>query len=170
MSTPFLGQINIFSFEFAPKGWAMANGQLLPINQNQALFSLLGTYYGGDGRTTFALPNLQSRVAMHQGNGHVQGEVGGTEAVSLTTSEIPLHSHAVKCNGNAADQASPSGMFWAADGAGNLPYSTSGGSAMAGGAIGVQTPAGGSQPHNNVAPILVLSFCIALSGIFPSRN
>jgi microcystin-dependent protein len=167
MGTPFLGQINIFSFEFAPKGWAMADGQLLPINQNQALFSLVGTFYGGDGRTTFALPDLRSRVAMHQGNGYVQGENGGLESLSLTPAEMPAHTHTVNCNGNAADQASPSGMFWAADGVGNLPYSTSGGSAMAGGAV---VPAGGSQPHNNVAPITVLNFCIALQGIFPSRN
>ena len=167
MSEPFLSQISIFSFAFAPRGWALANGQLLPINQNQALFSLLGTTYGGDGRTTFQLPNLQGRVAMHMGSGFSLGQVGGTESVTLITSELPSHTHAANSNKNAGGAASPSGAVWAADGNGNLPYSSVGGSSMASGAVGFT---GGSQPHNNLAPYETLSFCIALQGIFPSQN
>jgi microcystin-dependent protein len=167
VSEPFLAQISIFSFNFAPKGWALANGQLLPINQNQALFALMGTFYGGNGTSTFGLPNLQGRVAMHAGNGHVIGEIGGAETVALTTAELPAHTHGVNCNKNAGNQASPSGRLWAADGAGNLPYSTTGNTAMAGGSV---KPAGGTQAHSNVAPFTVLNFCIALQGIFPSRT
>jgi microcystin-dependent protein len=167
VSEPFVGQISSFAFSFAPKGWASANGQILPINQNQALFALLGTQYGGDGIRTFALPNLQGRVAVHNGGAFVIGETGGAEFVTLTTSQLPAHSHTVNCNKNAGTQASPGGNLWAADGAGNAPYSNGGGTALAGGAI---APVGGSQAHNNVAPLLVVNFCIALVGIFPSRN
>ena len=167
MSEPFVGQISSFAFSFAPKGWAAANGQLLPINQNQALFALLGTQYGGNGIQTFALPNLQGRVAVHNSGTFVIGETGGAESVTLTTSQLPAHSHTVNCNKNAGTQASPGGNLWAADGAGNAPYSSGGSTALAGGAI---APVGGSQPHNNVAPLLAVNFCIALVGIFPSRN
>jgi microcystin-dependent protein len=169
MSEPFIGQIAIFSFGFPPKGWALANGQLLPIRQNTALFALLGTFYGGDGVTTFKLPDLRGRVPMYVGNGHVQGESDGLEAVTLTTPELPAHSHAVSCNKNAGTQASPSGTVWAADGAGNFPYSNGEASAMAAGTVG-PSPAAGGQPHENRAPFAVVNFCIALSGIFPSRN
>lgn len=167
MSEPFLGQISSFAFAFPPRGWAQANGQLLAINQNQALFSLLGTQYGGNGTQTFALPNLQGRVAVHNGSAFAIGQTGGVESVTLTTSQLPAHAHTVNCNKNAGTQATPSGALWAADGAGNAPYSSGGGTALAGGAI---APVGGSQPHNNVSPMLVINFCIALVGIFPSRN
>jgi microcystin-dependent protein len=167
MSTPFLGQISIFSFGFAPKGWAFANGQTLPINQNQALFSLLGTNYGGDGITTFKLPNLQASVPVHQGDGFVIGQSGGSASVTLTAAQLPAHTHAAGCSTNAGTVASPSGAVWAADGAGNLPYSSTGGASMAAAAI---TNAGGGQPHDNTAPTLIINFCIALQGIFPSRS
>lgn len=167
MSEPFLSQISIFAFNFPPKGWAFANGQTLPINQNQALFALMGTTYGGDGRTTFQLPNLQGRIPVHMGAGNTIGEVNGTETVTVTTAEMPAHSHAANCSKSAAGLASASGAVWAADGDGNLPYSTAGGSSMAGGTIGFT---GGGQAHNNLAPFSVLNFCVALAGIFPSRN
>jgi microcystin-dependent protein len=167
MSEPFLAQISIFSFAFPPKGWALCNGQLLPINQNQALFSLLGTTYGGDGRVNFGLPNLQGRVPMHQGNGFVQGQSAGEQNHTLSISEMPTHSHPANCSNGAATLLVPSGEFWAADNAGNLPYSTTGGATMAPGSI---TPTGGNQPHNNMAPYSTLNFCIALQGIFPTRT
>jgi microcystin-dependent protein len=167
MSTPFLGQITLFSFDFAPKGWALANGQLLPINQNQALFSLLGTFYGGNGTTNFQLPNLQGRVPIHQGSGYAIGQSSGTENVTLLTSELPSHTHAATCSHNAGTLGSPSGAVWAADGDGNLPYSTTAGATMAPAAI---SAIGGGQPHDNLAPFSVLNFCIALTGIFPSRS
>jgi microcystin-dependent protein len=169
MSEPFLAQISIFSFAFPPKGWAFANGQTLPINQNQALFSLMGTTYGGNGTTTFQLPNLQASVPIHQGSGFVIGQAGGTRAVTLTTSQLPAHTHAASCSKDAGTLASPGGssVLWAADGNGNLPYSTGGGAAMAPAAI---SSIGGGEPHENEAPYLVLNFCIALQGIFPSRS
>lgn len=167
MSTPFLSEIKIFSFNFPPKGWALANGQTLPINQNQALFSLMGTTYGGDGVTNFKLPNLQGSVPIDQGSSYIIGQSGGSAAVTLLTSELPSHTHPASCNPNPGTLASPNGALWAADGAGNLPYSPGGGAVMAATAIG---NAGGGQPHENEAPYLVLNFCIALTGIFPSRN
>jgi microcystin-dependent protein len=166
MSTPFLGQISIFSFNFAPNGWALCNGQLMPINQNQALFSLLGTFYGGDGRTTFALPNLQGNVAMSFGNGYTQGQVGGESAHTLLTNEIPAHSHPVNY-GAAATSLTPSVELWAADPNGNVTFASSPSETLAPQAIG---PNSGGLPHSNMQPYLVLNFCIALQGIFPSRN
>jgi microcystin-dependent protein len=145
----------------------LANGQLLAINQNQALFSLLGTTYGGDGVRTFSLPNLQANVPVHMGDGFTLGQVGGQENVTLTTAQLPAHTHAANCNSIAGTAFSPAGEFWAADGDGNLPYSTTGGATMAGTAIGAT---GGGQPHNNAAPSLTLNFCIALQGIFPSQS
>jgi len=167
MSTPFLSEIKIFSFSFPPKGWALANGQTLPINQNQALFSLMGTTYGGDGVTNFKLPNLQGSVPIHQGSSFVAGQSGGSAEVTLLTSQLPSHTHAVGCDANPGTLASPNGALWASDGAGNLPYSTGGGAVMAATAIG---NSGDGHPHENEAPYLVLNFCIALTGIFPSRN
>jgi microcystin-dependent protein len=167
MSTPFLSEIRVFSFGFAPKGWALCNGQLLPINQNQALFSLLGTNYGGDGRVNFGLPNLQGRIPMHMGNSHPLGELDGSENVTLTTSEIPGHSHPAMCSNVPGAKPDASASVWAPDNNGNAPYSSVGDTTMAPGAIG---PSGGGQPHPNLAPYAVLNFCIALQGIFPSQN
>jgi microcystin-dependent protein len=170
MSDQFLGQIAIFSFNYPPKGWAFCNGQILPINQNQALFSLLGTTYGGDGRTTFALPNLQGKVAMSFGQGvgqnHVIGEVGGEQNHTLIIGEMAPHSHPAHY-GAAATSLTPGGNLWAADPTGNVTFATSGSETLAPQAIG---NSGGNQSHPNLEPFLVLSFCIALVGIFPSRN
>jgi microcystin-dependent protein len=165
MSTPFLAEIRIMSFNFPPKGWAFCNGQLLPINQNQALFSLLGTTYGGDGQTTFALPNLQGRVPIDVGNGFVLGEISGEETHTLIQSEMPAHTHTVVASSNAADQGSPQNNYWANES--SNAYTASPDSAMSPSAV---TNVGGSQPHENRSPYLVLSFCIALQGIFPSQN
>ncbi len=165
MSTPFLGEIKIFSFSFAPKGWAMCNGQLLPISQNQALFAILGTTYGGDGQTNFALPNLQGRVPVHVGNGVVLGERGGEQAHTLNISELPAHTHAPVGSSSSASSASPAGDLWASLTSGS--YSSNPNTAMNPASI---LSAGGSQPHDNMSPYLALNFCIALQGIFPSQN
>jgi microcystin-dependent protein len=167
MAEPFLSEVRIFSFGFAPKGWALCNGQLLPINQNQALFSLLGTTYGGDARQTFGLPNLQARIPMHTGNGHILGERSGEENHTLVLSEMPTHSHPANCSSALGTQPSPGNTVWAKDNNGNAPYSTSGGTTMKSDAI---STVGGSQPHYNLAPFLTLNFCIALQGIFPSQT
>jgi microcystin-dependent protein len=170
MSSPFISEIRIFSFNFPPKGWAFCNGQTLPINQNQALFSLLGTTYGGNGVTTFMLPNLQGATPIHQGRGFVLGQSGGEVNHTLISNEMPAHSHSVFGSSTAANAASPAGNLWAA---GNtaydaLPPASPGTSvAMAPAAVNF---AGGSQPHANLQPVSVLSLCIALSGIYPSRN
>ncbi len=170
MSTPFLSEIRIMSFNFAPKGWAMCNGQLLPINTNQALFSLLGTTYGGDGRTTFALPNLQGRTAMHTGQGFTQGQRAGEEQHTLIMSEMAAHTH-------LANADPKSGNATSANPANNLPSNplaiqmySSGSSNMVPMYAQMVTPVGGSQPHENRQPYLALNFCIALQGIFPTRN
>lgn len=170
MSDPYLSEIRIFSFAFAPQGWARCDGQLLPINQNQALFSLLGTNYGGNGQTNFALPDLRSRTPLHTGNSHTLGERGGEAAHTLSISELPLHFHGapnavVDANANA-DQGDPAGNLWANSGKSN--YTTDApNSTMAPNAI---ANVGGSQAHENRSPYLVLNFCIALQGIFPSHN
>lgn len=154
------------SFEFAPKGWALCNGQLLPINQNQALFSLLGTTYGGNGQTTFALPNLRGRLPIHVGSGHTLGEAGGATAVTITQQEMPQHIHFAVASKTAAETNVPSNT--ALLGAVNNVYGPAGNLvAMAAGEI---TSIGGSQPHTNMMPYLALNFCIALQGIFPSPN
>ena len=165
MSTPFLAEIRIFSFGFAPKGWALCNGQLLPINQNQALFSLLGTTYGGDGRVNFALPNLQGRVPFHVGDGLTLGESSGETAHTLAISEMPAHTHTPVGSSNNAGAASPAGNLWASLSGGG--YSPTANTAMNPASI---LPTGGSQAHDNMSPYLVLNFCIALQGIFPSQN
>jgi microcystin-dependent protein len=165
MSEPFLGEIKVISWNFPPKGWAFCNGQLLPINQNQALFSLLGVTFGGDGRQTFALPNLQGRVPIHAGNGFSLGEVGGEATHTLSVSELPTHTHLVTTGANPADQLSPAGNYVASSArAGFAPH--------ANGLLapGLVSTVGGSQPHENESPYLVLNFVIALQGIFPSRN
>jgi microcystin-dependent protein len=176
MSQPFLGQICIFGFTFAPRGWALCNGQILSISQNTALFSLLGTIYGGNGQTTFALPNLQSRVPLHYGTGpglstYDIGQLAGTETVTLTVSEIPAHIHAGAVKASTAESgldSQPTSKYPAAGVSSGL-YASSSDTQMA--ADSVQTAiAGGSQPHSNLQPYLAVNFCIALQGIFPSRN
>jgi microcystin-dependent protein len=165
VSEPFLGEIKIISWNFPPKGWAFCNGQLLPINQNGALFSVLGTTYGGDGRTTFGLPNLQGRTAIHVGGGHVVGEMGGETAHTLNIAELPTHIHTVVGTSTAGDSPIPTGNYL---GAADNMY------AAAANLTSIQpntvAPVGGSQAHNNMQPYLVLNFCIALQGIFPSQN
>jgi microcystin-dependent protein len=165
MSTPFLGEVKVISFGFPPKGWAFCNGQLLPINQNQPLFSILGTTYGGDGRTTFALPNLQGRLPVHVGNGFTLGERGGEVAHTLINSELPTHNHPGQGN-TTQNGTSPSGTVWA-PAQGTLQYFPTPNVTMNPSAI---STVGGNQPHNNEAPYLVLNFIIALQGIFPSQN
>jgi microcystin-dependent protein len=165
MGEPFLAEIRIISFNFAPKGWALCNGQLLPINQNQALFSLLGTNYGGNGTTNFALPNLQGRVPFHFGGGFSLGQTGGEATHTLTTPELPAHNHLAMASSSNADQVNPSGNFWAKGAA--SAYSAASNDAMSPASL---ANAGGSQPHENMSPFLVLNFVIALQGIFPSRN
>jgi microcystin-dependent protein len=174
MSEPFLGEIRMFAFNFAPKGWAQCNGQLLPINQNTALFALLGTTYGGDGQTTFALPNLQSRVPIHQGQGgglssYIMGEPTGVETVALTASQMPVHTHLVQCNTGGGNQASPSGNLPAVESTGtSLDYSNTAANATMNATMNQN--AGGGVPHTNIQPVLCVNFCIAMSGIFPSRS
>lgn len=155
------------SFGFAPKGWALCNGQLLPINQNQALFSLLGTTYGGDGRVNFGLPNLQGNVPIHMGSGFTLGEKGGEQAHTLSISEIPTHVHTAVAAGAVGAVPTPAGAFLGQDG--KKPYSPPDNNLVALNAASLAT-AGGSQAHLNMQPFLVLSFCIALQGIFPSQT
>jgi microcystin-dependent protein len=165
MAEPFLSEIRIMSFVFAPKGWALCNGQLLPINQNQALFSLLGTTYGGNGQTNFALPNLQGNVPIHMGSGFTRGEKGGEQAHTLSIAELPTHVHfanATNANGSAAV---PGGAVL---GAVNNAYSQPANLTSINPAT--ISNAGGSQAHLNMQPFLTLSFCIALQGIFPSQT
>jgi microcystin-dependent protein len=165
LAEPFLSEIRVMSFNFAPKGWAMCNGQLLPINQNQPLFSLLGTTFGGDGRVNFALPNLQGKVPIHVGSGHTLGETGGEQNHTLVIGEIPQHIHFVQglsSNGNTQAitgnlLASVAGLYGPPTSLTTLDPSTVG-------------PTGGSQAHVNMEPFLTLTFCIALQGIFPSPN
>jgi microcystin-dependent protein len=163
MGVPFLGELKLMSFNFPPKGWAACSGQLLPINQNQALFSLLGTMYGGNGQTTFALPDLRGRVPIHVGDGWVQGQLTGQEAHTLTLSELPAHNHLVKGRTGAGDQASPGTLAGASNAYGPPDDLTT----LHPGSI---TTVGGSQAHDNMSPYLAVQWCIALQGVFPSRN
>jgi microcystin-dependent protein len=167
MSDPFLGEIRIMSFNYAPRGWAFCNGQVLPINQNQALFSLFGTMYGGNGQTTFALPNLQGRAPIHVGSGFVQGQSAGEQSHTLTITELPSHGHTAQGTTSNADQPSPTGNLL---GAANNMYA----SANAGNLTPLEptsiSDVGGGQPHPNMQPYLTLSFCVALVGIFPSQS
>jgi microcystin-dependent protein len=164
---PFLGEIRVVSFLFAPKGWALCNGQILPINQNQALFALLGTTYGGDGRTTFALPNLQGRAPMHLSGEHVLGESGGEVTHTLSLAELPVHTHSAVARVAVADSPSPTGRAWASQPATQSYGPASSLVALAPDAL---ANAGAGQAHSNLQPYLVLNFVIALQGIFPSRN
>ena len=172
MADPFVAEIRIFPFNFAPKGWAWCNGQLLPISQNTALFSLLGTTYGGDGKSTFALPDLQGRAPMHPGQGpglslHDLGETGGSDTVTLLESEIPVHSHGTRVSAGDGISQQPSGELLAG-GVGLAQYAPPG--ALTSLHPNVITPAGGDQPHNNLQPYLTFYFNIALQGVFPPRT
>jgi microcystin-dependent protein len=166
MAEPYLSEIRMMSFVFAPKGWALCNGQLLPINQNQALFSLLGTTYGGDGRVNFALPDLRGRTPIHVGGGHTLGERAGEQTHTLSVAEIPTHTHAVLASQDLATSVVPGGRVLATGGANMFRDATSP-TAMHTGTVATT---GGSQAHLNMPPFLTLSFAIALQGIFPSAN
>lgn len=167
MAEPFLGEIRIMSFNFAPRNWAMCNGQLLPINQNQALFALLGTMYGGNGQTTFALPDLRGHTPIHFGAGHTQGEKAGEQAHTLTQAEMPTHAHIAQGSSASASAVIPNNTLVLAQPTFEIYRAPSSLGAMAPGTVG---NIGGSQPHQNMQPFLTLTFCIALIGIFPSRN
>jgi microcystin-dependent protein len=170
---PFLGQITLVGFTFAPVGWAFCNGQLLAIDQNPALFQLIGTIYGGDGQTTFALPDLRSRIPLHQGQGngtsnYTIGQIGGSENMTLTSGQVPSHTHQAQCFTGGSNSGSPVNALWA-QASNDQPFKsgTPGAANMAPGAIG---PAGGNQPHANLMAYQALNYIIALQGIFPSQN
>jgi len=172
MADPFVAEIRIFPFNFTPSGWARCEGQLLPLSQNTALFSLLGTTYGGNGESTFALPDLRGRAPMHPGQGpglspHELGETGGSETVTLLESEIPVHAHAMTASQQQGIDQAPAGSKLAA-GVGIGSFATPG--SMVALASAAAAPAGGDQPHNNLMPYLTLSFCIALQGVYPPRT
>ena len=171
---PFVAEIRMFPFNFAPKGWAWCDGQLLPLSQNTALFSLLGTTYGGNGKSNFALPDLQGRAPMHPGQGpglslHDLGETSGSATVSLLESEIPSHSHGLRAATTTADRSAPGNHLLAAS-VGNTGYQSATSSNLMQMADTALAPAGGDQPHNNLQPYLVVYFCIALQGVFPPRT
>jgi microcystin-dependent protein len=166
MAEPFLAEIRIIGFGFAPQGWARCDGQILPINQNQSLFSLLGTTYGGDGRTTFALPDLRGRTPMHKGGGLALGQMGGQEGVALTQAEIPSHDHPMRASSQAANTAEATGAALAQS-AENAYVGSSASASLSADSVG---NTGGGQPHNNMQPFLTLYFIIALTGTYPPRN
>jgi microcystin-dependent protein len=171
---PFVAEIRIFPFNFAPRGWAWCDGQLLPLSQNTALFSLLGTTYGGNGKSNFALPDLQGRAPMHPGQGpglslHDLGETGGSETVTLLESEIPAHSHALRATNDAGDLVAPGPTRSLSGSTGGQLYASASNPLVAM-APEVLAPAGGDQPHNNLQPYLTFYFCIALQGVFPPRG
>lgn len=175
MSDQFVAEIRIFGFNFAPRGWAICSGQILPISQNTALFSLVGTQYGGNGTSNFALPNLQGAAALDQGSGpgltqRTVGDVGGEANVTLSLRQLPQHTHSAQCVANNTTKPTygPGNALWSSDAAGDNEYNTGAGNvAMNTAAI---APTGGGQPHNNLQPYLALNFCIALQGIFPPRS
>ena len=166
MSEPFLSEIKIVSFNFPPKGWALCNGQLLPINQNQALFALLGTTYGGNGQTNFALPNLRGRVPISFNNGHSLGEAAGSTSVTINIQQLPQHFHTFNVTNNAASATAPDNTVVMSKAPSNM-YGPAGNLVAMAQTV---SSVGGSQPHNNMMPYLVLNFIIALQGIFPSQN
>ena len=168
MGTPFVGEIRMFAGNFAPVGWMFCEGQLIPISENEVLFQLIGTTYGGDGQSTFALPDLRGRFPLHQGNSFIEGQQGGAENVNVTINNLPSHTHAAKASGGG-NIVSPNNAFWSTDPGGNTAAYTS---AVAGGmspnAIG--SSSGGDAPHPNRQPFLAVSFIISLFGIFPTQN
>jgi len=174
MSQPYVGEIRMFGASFAPAGWAFCNGQLLPISENETLFQLIGTTYGGDGQSTFALPNLQSRVPVHMGQGpgisnnYQLAETGGSESVTLTTQQTPIHTHPALCSSVGGNSSDPAGGIWAFSDLNQ--YSTAAPDVGMGTPAIQTTPQGGSQPHDNMIPYLVISYIISLFGIFPSPN
>jgi microcystin-dependent protein len=166
MGQPYVGEIRLVGFNFAPQGWMLCNGALLPISQYETLFNLIGTTYGGDGQSTFALPDLQGRIPVHQGSGFVIGQISGTETVTLTVNQIPVHSHAPLAAATGGTSDSPAGNVWANwTGSQYSDQGTTG--QMNSGALGL---AGGSQPHDNMMPFLTINFIISLFGIFPSQT
>jgi microcystin-dependent protein len=167
MSSPFIGEIRLFAGNFAPAGWAFCNGALIPISENDALFNLIGTTYGGDGQNTFALPDLQSRIPVHAGPGFALGQSGGVESVTLTTSQIPAHSHVPQCQSGTGNLPDPTGGVWAQPSTGTDYSDAAPGLIMDPAAIG---SAGGSQPHDNMVPFLVINFILSLFGVFPSQT
>jgi microcystin-dependent protein len=167
MSSPFIGEIRMFAGNFAPAGWAFCDGSLIPISENDALFNLIGTTYGGDGQTTFALPDLRSRVPIHVGPGFALAQSGGVETVTLTTSQIPAHSHVPLANPNQGTADGPGGNVWAKSATLNQFSSGAPSALMNAGAIGLD---GGSQPHDNMHPFLCVNFILSLFGIFPSQT
>ncbi len=177
MSQPYVGEIRMVGFNFAPAGWALCNGELLAIDQNETLYNLIGTTYGGDGVNTFALPNLQSRVPVHMGsnggNTYLQGQISGVETVTLTTQQLPSHAHPPQCNSTTANNANPAGNYWAnwsdMQFSDQAPTSANNPNAVNMNAAAVGS-AGGSLPHDNMLTFLVVNFIISLFGIFPSQN
>jgi microcystin-dependent protein len=172
MSTPFVGEIRIAGFNFAPVGWELCNGQVMSISQFETLFQLIGTTYGGDGQSTFALPDLRGRFPVHQGQGfglssRIMGEQDGVETVTLTPSQLPIHSHTAICSAGGGNTASPVNAFWCTDPQGNTAaYNEAGGSSMAAGAL---SPVGSGQSHDNRQPYQCVNYIISLFGVFPSQ-
>jgi microcystin-dependent protein len=170
MATPYIGEVRMVGFSFAPVGWALCNGQSIPISQNNALFNLIGTTYGGDGVNTFNLPNLQSRIPFHQGTNSqgtmVIGQIAGSETVTLTTSQLPAHTHILAANSGSGTQAGPTGGVWAGSTLNQFSTATNS-HTMDPSTI---TATGGSQPHDNMPPFLVINFIVALDGIYPTQN
>ncbi len=166
MSQPFVGEIRMAGFNFPPAGWARCDGSLLPISENDTLFNLIGTTYGGDGQTTFALPDLRGRMPVHAGNGLTLGQVGGVEQVTLTANQIPSHTHAAQAQNSVGNSASPANSVWANS---TLNQFTAGPAAAPMNAANV-APTGGNQPHDNMMPFTAVNFIISLFGIYPSQN
>ncbi len=166
MAQPYVGEIRMFAGNFAPAGWMLCSGQLLPISENETLFNLIGTTYGGDGQSTFALPDLQSRVPIHQGNGFVLAETGGVEDVTLTVNQLPIHNHTMTASLDTAGGSSPSNNVTGQVGATQIYRDVAPVAAMSNLAL---SPVGGSQPHTNLQPYLCINFIISLFGIFPTQ-
>ena len=169
MASPYVGEIRMFGGNFAPAGWMFCDGQLLPISENETLFNLIGTTYGGDGQSNFALPDLRGRLPIHQGNGFTLAVTGGVETVTLTTSQIPAHTHAALAS-NAGSSDNPAGNFWARTATGKSYATDNAGVGLVNMNAGTVGLTGGSQPHDNMHPFLCVSYIISLFGIFPSQN